>query len=93
MPDGQGGSETEWVPLVTVWARLRLDRGNEQVDAGRLEASESGVLTVRSSGTSREVTPEDRVIVKDAAYEIRSIINPDRRNIWLEMVVERGVAT
>lgn len=91
--DGAGGATIVWQNLVTVWGGFRPQRGREQLEAGRLESAVAGVLTVRSSPGTRDVTAADRVQIDDVPYQIRTITNPDRRGKTLELVVERGVAT
>ena len=78
--------------LFTVWADLKLERGREQLAAGRLQGSTAGILTVRSSSNTRSVTTEDKVTIGTVAYNIRSNVPRDRNGFWLEMVVESGVA-
>lgn len=91
--DGAGGATLVWQNVRTVWGGFRPQRGRETLEAGRLESAVAGVLTVRSSPDTRDITAADRVQIDGASYQIRTITNPDRRNKMLEMVVERGVAT
>lgn len=76
----------------TVWGGFRPERSGERLEAGRTESSVMGTLTVRSSTVTRSITEADRVQIDSVAYDIRGITNPDRRNKYLEMTVERGVA-
>lgn len=91
--DGAGGNVTTWPTQFTVWGGFRPERGAERLQAGRLEGAVAGTLRVRSSSDTRTVTTEWRVEIDGIAYQIRSITNPDRRNRFLEMTVESGVAT
>jgi SPP1 family predicted phage head-tail adaptor len=92
-PDGGGGYALTWSDGPTVWCELVLERGRERVAAGRLDAAIGGVLSVRASSETRAINEGHRVLVDDIAYQIRSITDPDQRGAWLEMVVEKGVAT
>ncbi len=92
-PDGGGGYALAWAHVITVWGELRLERGREKVEAGRLEAADGGVLRVRSSIATRAITEANRVLINSEPYQIKTIANPDRKNQWLEMVVMKGVAT
>lgn len=87
------GNETRgnWGPLVTVWAQFTPERSWERIEGGRLEAAVAGTLRLRSTPQTRDVTEADRVVVDEVLYNIRGITNPDRRNRWLEITVERGV--
>lgn len=93
--DGGGGQEVTWASitgLVRVSASFTPERGRERLEAGRLEAAVAGRLWMRSFAAARGVTEKDRVMIDDVPYVIRSITNPDGRNIELEMTVERGAA-
>lgn len=92
--DGGGGASIEWSTAATVWGSFAPERGNEKLEAGRLEASVAGLLKVRSSTETRAIEAgTHRVLIADQPYQIRSITNPDRRDRFLEMTVERGVGT
>ena len=91
--DGGGGGALSWTDVVTVWGGFQPERGRERLQAGRLESAVAGVLRVRSSSATRALTAAHRVLIDGLAYQIRSITNPDQRNAYLEMTVERGVAT
>lgn len=91
--DGQGGGSVVWTPEFTVWGAFMPKRGREQLEAGRLESAVEGVVKVRSSSQSKTIKPDWICVIDGVDYNIRSITNPDRRNRFLELVVERGVAT
>lgn len=90
--DGQGGYAAVWTTQFTVWGSFRPQRGREQMEAGRLESSVSGVVSVRSSSQSRSIQPTWIAVIDGVDYNIRWITNPDRRNKYLEIAVDRGVA-
>lgn len=93
-PDGGGGYELAWSDIVTVWGSFQPERGRERIEAGRLAETLGGVIKIRSSAASRAITPGNRAVMSGVSYNIRSISNPDQRNKFLEMTVERGgVAT
>ena len=85
-----------WSEVITVWAAFRPQFGREQVEAGRLESTVKGVVTIRHSKAAALITPADRIVFlrapyKDRAAQIRSIAPmSDRREI--ELTVELGVA-
>ncbi len=91
--DGGGGSALSWSDALTVWGGFSPGRAREQLEAGRLEGPVAGVLKVRSSTETRTITTAHRAMIDGEAYQIRSITNPDRQNRFLEILVERGVAT
>lgn len=89
-PDGAGGFTIDWTTVTTVWASLMPERGSERIEGGRLEANLGAVLRVRSSATTRAITESYKVTIDSVDYQIRSISNPDQRNKFIEMTVERG---
>lgn len=91
--DGYGNTTGAWADLFTKRGRLVSLRGGEKVEAGRLEASYSHVLKVRSDSETQTLTAGDQAVIDGAAYQIRSIDNTDRRDRYLTMDVERGVAS
>lgn len=91
--DGGGGNSVTWDEHVTVWGKFKPERGGEKFEGGRNEASLMGILKIRSSTEARLITTAMRVKIDGVAYQIRSIPNPDQRNRFLEMLVERGVST
>lgn len=92
-PDGMGGYAVSWQDELLAWAQYRPDRGREVIDADRLSSTAFGILTVRASTAARRLTPKHRVLVDGVPHQIRSIGNPDQRGAFLEMIVERGVAS
>lgn len=96
--DGYGNPLPEsWTAQATVWAGFRPKFGREQLEAGRLESSMQGTLTVLSSAATRVIAADSRVVFvsgpyKDNACQIRSIIPiPDAAEI--EFLLEEGGAT
>lgn len=96
--DGYGNVlPATWTALTTVWAGFRPRFGREQLEAGRLESTMQGTLTVLASAATKAVTAADRAVFATGAYaglecQIRSIVpTADTREI--EMILEEGVAT
>lgn len=92
-PDGAGGRSVSWGALWACRGKFTPERGRERLAAGRVEASLAGVLRIRSCVIARDVSEADRVLIDDEVFQIRSISNPDQRNKYLEMSVERGAGT
>jgi SPP1 family predicted phage head-tail adaptor len=91
--DGGGGTVTTWATFLTVWGGFFPQRTSEKIEAGRIEAAVAGRLTVRSTSDSRAVTTANRVLIDDVPYNVHSIVNQDQRDKYLDMLIERGVAT
>lgn len=95
--DGYGNELPEsWTDGATVSAGFRPKFGREQLEAGRLESTMQGVLTVLRSPATAAITAADRVVFVAGPYsgkacQIRSIVpTPDNREI--EIMLEEGGA-
>jgi len=94
------GNETGAYAAITglsgISAAFRPEFGREAVEAGRLESTMRGTLTIRRFALSATITAADQAVFDNAPYagltcQIRSIV-PTPDNAWLEMVVEAGAA-
>ncbi len=94
IPDDYGGVTTGYVDVFPDAARLQPKLGSETVMAGRLQGVQPYLLTVRSSSSTRQVTPAWRVRNDRSGrtYNIKTVVNPDERNAMLEMLVVEGEA-
>lgn len=98
--DGYGNVITGWanietapgVPL-TVWADVRETPGKERVDAGRIEASGTATVRVRSSAATRSLTEADRMVARGWNWNIRGVAPVGNDRVMLDLLCERGVAT
>lgn len=88
--DGQGGFTKSWTVTATVWARVKPERGGEQLEAMRLEAQQMYRVTIRGGVT---VTPKYRLGWNGLKLNIRSVTNPDEKGRFLEILAEEGVRT
>lgn len=101
IPGGDDGYGNElpatWTALGIVSAAFRPKFGREQLEAGRLESTMQGTLTVLRSSVTAALKADSRAVFvsgpyKDKVCQIRSIIPmPDNREI--EIILEEGVAT
>lgn len=95
--DGMGNTEAGFSPTkeFEVAAAIEPKLGGEGVLSARLESRNIVNITVRRSITTMQITPD--WCAKDERsgdiYNIRSIIDPDGKNAFLEMLCEKGVAT
>ncbi|MBC8718165.1 phage head closure protein [Ochrobactrum sp. Marseille-Q0166] len=91
--DEGGGVRGEWVDKFEERARLRPRLGSETVIAAGLEGVQPYTLTVHSNSRTRLVTPAWRIsnARNDRTYNIKSIMNPDESNAYIEaMVTDEG---
>jgi len=87
-PDGMGGVTVVWA-AITNGANLRAAiwplRGSERIEAMKVEVAISHKIRIRyHSG----ITAEMRIKHGIRYFNIKSIINPDERNIMVEMMAE-----
>jgi head-tail adaptor len=40
-----------------------------------------------------DLHPKDRIVIRGEAVQVRSVVNLELRNKWLEVLCEQGVAT
>jgi SPP1 family predicted phage head-tail adaptor len=88
--DGAGGFAVTWQTYATVKAQIITKAGRELVIADRLSATQTNRATIRYRA---DVNETDRIVYRGRAYQIRSVVNIEERNKWLELDLERGVAT
>lgn len=91
--DGYGGTDGAFVDQFTVAARIRPRLGGEEVMAARLQGKTLATITVRYSTDTLQITSDWRAT--DArngdVWNIRSVVNPDERKLFLDMLCEKGV--
>ncbi len=95
--DQYGNVLSGWATLFTVWAGFKATPGREALQAGRLESTMTGVLSLRRSTDSAGLTAADRGVFVAGPYtgrtfNIRSIV-PGHDNSTLDLTIEEGVAT
>lgn len=89
-----GGSA--WTTQFSVRAGFKPKHGGEAVLAGRLAGRQTYIVAVRSSMNTRQITPEWRLVDErnpKRIFNVRSLVDPDGRRRWLEILAEEGVAT
>lgn len=92
--DGYGNEQGAWAARYECNARRQLLRGGEQVMASRLEGRSPAILTIRANNQARLIKTDWRArdIRSEEIWNIRSI-SPSERRDFLDLLVERGVAT
>ncbi len=102
--DEWGGTRGEWVDQFTVPGRLEPRYGSnaESVMAARMQSMQPYNLTIRSSTSARQITASWRAYDARAGksgdkpnrvFGIKTVVNPDERNAYLEMLVVEGEET
>ena len=85
--DSAGGYTQVWSTRVNIWCKVEPTGGTEQIIAGRLEHTESFVLTTHYNSA---IVPTDRVTLDGVTYKITRVENLDRRNIYMRIYIESG---
>jgi SPP1 family predicted phage head-tail adaptor len=88
-PTPAGGLPKVWTDTATVWMRIEPISGKENLYGMQLEANITHKITMRY----RPLIPEQRILYKGKAYNIRAILNDDSRDRKLIVMAEEGVAT
>ena len=91
--DEYGTYEGDFEDEFTVWAAVKPKLGGEDVLAGRLQGRNLVNITIRYSDQAAQITTDWRAVQGTKIYNIRSIIDPDDRRMWLELLCEKGVLT
>ncbi|MFN6976713.1 MAG: phage head closure protein [Gemmobacter sp.] len=90
--DGYGNVVVGWADLLSVWADVRETPGKERLEAGRIEASATATIRIRSSAAARGVTEADRIRARGAVWNIRSIVPVGNDGAMMDILCESGVA-
>lgn len=88
--DGFGGEVKSFETYATTKAQVKPISGRELVFGMQLEAAITHRIFTRFRA---DVRPKDRILLRGSPLNIRSVINIEMRNKWLEIVCEQGVAT
>lgn len=93
--DGYGGTVVGFAEQFFEAARLESRVGSETVIASRLQGLQPFTMTVRSNDRTRSITPAWRARNKRTGvlYAIKTAVNIDERNEWIELLVVQGEVT
>lgn len=87
--DGLGGVTETWSQLAEVWARVEPIKGREEERQGANRENRLYMVTIRH----RTDIVNDMVIDWGGdRYNIRNIKQPTGRKLYLEIIIEYGVA-
>lgn len=102
--DEWGGTRGEWVDQFTMPGRLEPRYGSnaESIMAARMQSMQPYNLTIRSSEQARQITAswrayDARAGVTDGkpnrVFGIKTVVNPDERGQYIEMLAIEGEET
>ena len=89
-PDGFGGQTETWTDDGTIWCKINDQNSSEGVQAGRIAAQGSAELI---TPYRNDITPKERLTIESETYNIRSVVDIDRKKRWLRIIAEFGVRT
>lgn len=90
--DGYGNFKGAFVEVFTCWAAFTYLRGTEAVIAARLQGRQPLIVRVRLTTQTERVDHDWQMRHGADVYAVRSVIPTEDRR-WLDIAVERGVAT
>ena len=85
VPDGQGCETTVWVAyLPQIWARVLSISGKQAMENMALQAKVSHQVNIRYQPG---ILPgQMRVVYNNRVFQIQNVLNPEERNIELNML-------
>jgi len=86
--DSLGGFTLTWADVATVWAALWPVSANETVQSNQQVMTISHRIRIRYRSILR---PSWRIKYGNRYFAIISIINPEERNEWLDLMVKEAV--
>jgi len=91
--DAYGNVYTGWSTAGTRWADLRERTGRETIQGGALNDVAMATMRCRADTFSNGITTADRVVIRGYTWAIKNITHVDAKNVVVEFLLERGVAT
>lgn len=93
--DGMGNTQSGFAEQFVVWAGVQAKLGGEAVTAARLTGQQPVNITVRQSAQTRLIAADwqARDTKTGIVYAIRSIVDPDDRREFFEILTQTGVAS
>lgn len=93
--DDIGERTGTWSTLDTVWGQVRPLSGSETMRAQQAQMDVTHEITIRYGtyfgSSDTELLPEYRFVYDGRFFRIRSIVNPEERNIMLICLTEETV--
>lgn len=80
-----------WAPLATVWAQRKDVSDGEKFAAGQVSSSLRSRFVIRSSSTTKTITPVDRISYDGALWNIHGVKETEQgRNRFIEITAVRN---
>lgn len=88
-PDEAGGQVRNWQDVATVWAAIEALQGTERLEAMRVQAQVTHRITLRYR---QDIRPGMRILRAGRPFNLRTVVDPDGRRRFLNILAEEGVA-
>lgn len=88
-----GENVTSWTTDAIVWAAIWPVSGKEYFNAQQVQAGITHKIRIRhrTLSASTRINPECRIRYGTRYFGIKSVINPDERNIYLDIMCEESI--
>jgi SPP1 family predicted phage head-tail adaptor len=87
--DSSGGRSTSWTLVAEPWCSMKPLTGSERIRAETLTAQ--GMIRVLMRYRT-DIDEAMKAVHRGVEYQIRSIVNIEMADEWLEIMLEKGVA-
>lgn len=84
-----GGERVAWVPYKSTYAMIKPSTGREVFFAGGLSAIGTSIVTIRYRDDIDETMT---VLYRGKSHQVRSIINLEEADVWMQVLIEKGVS-
>jgi SPP1 family predicted phage head-tail adaptor len=88
--DGGGGFTELWAKVTIVWGSVQPITASERFRAMSLETPITHRIEIRYRN---DVTTKSRLLLGSRIFNVRSAVNVDERNKYLEILAEENVPT
>lgn len=94
-PDDLGNTYSAFVEQFVVWGKVQAKFGGEAVTAARLQAQQPVTIVVRQNSQTNQIKPDwqARDTKSGEVYAIRSIVDPDDKRQFWEILTQTGTVS
>lgn len=91
--DAYGNVYTGWANAGVRWADMRERTGREAIQGGALSDVAMATMRCRADSFTDTITAADRVVIRGYTWAIKNVTHIDAKDVVVEFLLERGVAT
>ncbi len=86
--DSFGAPIETWEPHAERWAALLPLTGREYFQAQQTQTAVDHRIRFRYDDATREITPKMRIRHGGRVFDVRSVLNPETRNQWIDVMAQ-----